>query len=312
MNARTLSTALTLLVTGTAAATAQQVPAMPAATIDSAQAVDRIQRIVEAMAAADSIEGRREAIMTRLREIGLDPQLEWFDPPPSARGAYRGANIIATIPGPGDSTILLGAHYDRVSSGRGVIDNAAGVATVLELAQAFARQPLRNYRVAVALWDLEERGLLGARAHVADSLTTPLPAVYLNFDIFGYGNAFWVGTKEADAPWPRAMSEAARRAGMPITVDSMYPPSDHIAFQGTRARSHAVSLLDTLDVTIILDAFRTSGMIRTDSTGQTPRVLRIIHSDNDTVDQLDAGAMARGVRVVEEAIRAFDAARRNR
>lgn len=91
MNARTLSTALTLLVTGTATATAQQAPAMPAATIDSAQAVDRIQRIVEAMAAADSIEGRREAIMSRLRGIGLDPQLEWFDPPPSARGAYRGA-----------------------------------------------------------------------------------------------------------------------------------------------------------------------------------------------------------------------------
>jgi aminopeptidase S len=281
---------------------AQQAPVTAGATIDTAQATVRIRRLVETIAAADSIEGRREAIITRLRALGLEPQLATFDPP-STRATRRGTNVIARVPGRASSTILLGAHYDRVARGRGVIDNAAGVAAVLELAEAFARQPLRRHVVEVALWDLEENGLLGSRSRVADSLRVPLPQIYVNFDIFGYGDAFWIGAVNRDAAFPRQIDAAARAAGAALTIDSLYPPSDHLNFRRTSTQSYAVSILSAEDVTKVLAMLRSGGA----PAGEPPPVMRIIHTDADTMDKLDAAAVARGLRVVEAAIRALDA-----
>jgi aminopeptidase S len=274
------------------------------ATIDTTAAVPRIRQLVERMAAADSIDGRRDAVLARLRALRLEPQLMTFDPPANSRARRQGTNVTARVPGGAGRTLLLGAHYDRVAKGRGVVDNAAGVATVLELAEAFARQPLAHYVVEVAFWDLEEAGLLGARARVADSLRTPLPPLYVNFDIFGYGDTFWVGALNADAPFPQRMAAAARAAAMPVTIDSFYPPSDHLRFRGTSTQSYAVSILGAEDVTKVLAEMRPGGSPPT----EPPPILRIIHTDADTMDKLDAAAVARGVRVVEAAIRAMDAA----
>lgn len=298
-----LSAAILMLIA--AVAHAQQAAASASATIDTAQAASRIQRLVEAMASADSIDGRREPIVARLRAMGLEAQLAEFEVAPDRRVPRNGTNVIARLPGRASQTILLGAHYDRVTSGRGVIDNAAGVAAVLELAEAFVRQPLTNHTVEIALWDLEERGLLGSRARVADSLRTPLPQIYINFDIFGYGDVFWLGSVDRDGAFPQRLEAAARSVGAPITVDSLYPPSDHLSFRRTSTQSYAVSILSAQDVSGVLGMLRSSAA----PAGEPPPIFRIIHTDGDTMDKLDAAAMARGLRVVEAAIRALDAGR---
>src|SRR5687767_14894697 len=77
---------------------AQQTPASTGATIDTAQATVRVRQLVETIAAADSIDGRRDAIVARLRAIGLEPRLATFDPP-GTRAARRGTNVIARVPG---------------------------------------------------------------------------------------------------------------------------------------------------------------------------------------------------------------------
>lgn len=295
-----LLSAATFLVI--AAVPEAQTPARGGATIDTTQAAPRVQRLVETMAAADSIDGRREAIIARIRTLGLEPQLVGFDLPTGAQAGRRGTNVIARIPGGTGPTILLGAHYDRVARGRGVIDNAAGVAAVLELAEALVRQPLPNHTVEIAFWDLEESGLLGSRARVADSLRTPLPQLYLNFDIFGYGNAFMVGAVNRDAAFPRQLQQIASATGTPVTVDTLYPPSDHLSFRPTSTESYAISILSDEDVTKVL------GMLRSGAppAGEPPPIFRILHSDADSMDKLDAAAVARGVRVVEAAIRTLD------
>lgn len=268
----------------------------------------RIQKQVQEIAVADNIVGRREAIVARIKAIGLDPELVWFDPPASARVDRRGANIVANIPGRTDEVILLGAHYDRVERGRGVIDNAGGVAAVLELAQVFALSPLAHYSIKIALFDLEEDGLLGSKAMVRDSLQSPLPAIFLNFDIFGYGNAFWLGSEDLGAPLPRAIEIAGRSAGLEVTVDSIYPSSDHVSFRRTSTRSFAISLLEREDVETLLGRFRTGNA----RLGETPKIFRIMHTEADTLDKLDAAAVARGVHAVEKALRAFDTDRARR
>lgn len=63
--------------------------------------------------------------------------------------------------------ILIGAHYDAVPGSPGADDNATGVAVLLELARAFAEQPI-SHPVRLVAFDLEEYGLLGSTAYAAD------------------------------------------------------------------------------------------------------------------------------------------------
>lgn len=276
--------------------------------IAGAQGIDHrtaeIQRQVEALATPSDIASRRAAIVERLERIGLAPKLVWFDPPVSPRVNRRGANITAEVPGSAADVLLMGAHYDHVGLAQGVIDNAAGVAAVLQLADAFARSPLANLRVRVALFDLEENGLLGSKAMVQDSARTPLPLKYLNFDVFGYGNAVWVGALDGAAPLPSALRDAAVEAGWEVYVDSLYPPSDHLSFRGTSTSSYSISIVDESDIHSVLEYFRTRGA----NTGATapPRIFQILHTDADTLDKLDAAAVARALESVERAIRRLD------
>ena len=50
-------------------------------------------------------------------------------------------NVVGELAGIGDSheIVLIGAHYDSVRGGPGANDNASGVAALLALAHAFAR-----------------------------------------------------------------------------------------------------------------------------------------------------------------------------
>lgn len=274
----------------------------PAPAQQVAEPVRRIRQQVEAISVAEAIAGRRDAIVGRLRALGLEPELVWFDPPAQSRVERRGANILATIPGGPGETILLGAHYDRVERGRGVIDNGAGVAAVLDLAERLRRRPLENHTVRIAFFDLEEHGLLGSRALVGDSANRRLPGMFLNFDIFGYGDAFWIGAEDASAALPQALLTAGRAAGLGVVIDSMYPSSDHLSFRSTSTRSFAITLLDRGDIETLLARLR----MRV-STGEV-RVFSIMHTDADTIDKLDPSAVARGVDAVERALRELDAA----
>lgn len=73
------------------------------------------------------------------------------------------SNVILDLPGTSqsDRPILIGAHYDAVVGTPGADDNASGVATLLELAQAFAAQPA-HHPVRLVAFDLEEPGRIGS------------------------------------------------------------------------------------------------------------------------------------------------------
>jgi hypothetical protein len=63
--------------------------------------------------------------------------------------------------------VIAGAHLDSYQAGNGAVDNAAGVAVVLEavrILKVLGVQPERTVRVC--LWSGEEQGFLGSRAYV--------------------------------------------------------------------------------------------------------------------------------------------------
>lgn len=109
-------------------------------------------------------------------------------------------NLLALLPGSDprlrEEIVLLGAHYDHVGYGNrmnsrgpigavhnGADDNASGTAALLELIDAFrtlAAPPKRS--VLFALWDGEEKGLLGS-THWVRSPTVPLERVKFAFNV---------------------------------------------------------------------------------------------------------------------------------
>jgi Zn-dependent M28 family amino/carboxypeptidase len=98
--------------------------------------------------------------------------------------ALKSRNVLAKLPGAKrpDESILYAAHWDAYGLGPadaqgatmrpGAIDDAVGVAAVIETARAFKAGPPPARTVLFAAWTAEERGLLGseyyAQAHEAD------------------------------------------------------------------------------------------------------------------------------------------------
>ena len=69
------------------------------------------------------------------------------------------ANVVATIPGAEEGTVVVGAHHDTkdIPGFVGANDGASGVAVVLELARVLAVEaPLDGPSVSIALFDAEE------------------------------------------------------------------------------------------------------------------------------------------------------------
>ena len=281
------------------AACASPVPRAPAAAAptqpDAAQAW---RSDVSAIAAAPDNAGRRAAIESALAASGIQVRRV-----PFAFEKHNGTNLLADIGGPGDAPLLLiGAHSDKVKVGDGATDNASGSAVVLALAQRFKQRPLQHHRVIAAFWDLEELGLIGAHAYIADGGAKP--AMYVNFDVFGWGDALWMMTLDPSDALASASNDAAQAAGIALSAGDKYPPTDHLAFHKAGWPAVSYSLVGSNEIPKILKAFAN------EKVDPPAKVMQVIHSDNDTMAQIDANEAARGVAAVEDALRRWDAASR--
>ena len=89
--------------------------------------------------------------------------------------------------------VVIGAHLDHLGKRENYIyngadDNGSGSAAVLELAQAFALNPVKPKRsILFALWTGEERNLIGANYYVnAPYFPLEKTTAYLNIDMIGW------------------------------------------------------------------------------------------------------------------------------
>ncbi|WP_158549196.1 M28 family metallopeptidase [Lysobacter silvisoli] len=292
---------LTAVAIAVALAACAQTPKLdpnpPAPRVDAAAQPAAAAWLADVVAMSDAADAqaRRDALQQRMRGLGL----QWQGVP-FASGEHQGVNLLADVSGDAAAPLLLlGAHSDKVEHGRGATDNASGCATVLALAERFRREPLRHHRVAIAFWDLEELGLLGAKAYVADGKTKP--ALYVNFDVFGWGDTLWMMAPDAAQPLVAATQSAADAAQLGLSAGDKYPPSDHLPFIKAGWPAVSYSLIGAPEIPLILDAYA----------GKKPKapakVMQVIHSDADTVGQIEPVAAARGVDAIEQALRAWDA-----
>ena len=257
----------------------------------------RLANEVSAISAGADTQARGAAIKKRLDALGIKYRIE-----PFMHADRQGENIVAELPPAAGATkqLMLGAHYDRVSEGQGSIDNASGSLAVLELLAALKNKPLKNYAVVAAFFDLEEIGLRGSANYIKAREGKPLPSVFINFDVFGYGDTLWAMTPDEKSSPATAVKTAATAAKFPLQIGAQYPPSDHLSFIRANVETLSFSLIDGKEIPAILKVFNR------EMPEPMPRVLTIIHSPNDTPDKIDGAAVARALPVVEQAIRLMD------
>ena len=115
--------------------------------------------------------------------------------------SFESGNVIGLLPGDSPETIVYSAHLDHLgicAPGardpicNGAIDNATGIAEVLEIARGFAALPKRERSVLFIAVTGEERGLLGSAWFVRHP-TVPRERMIANLNLDQLLPAYPVG-----------------------------------------------------------------------------------------------------------------------
>lgn len=136
-------------------------------------------------------------------------------------------NVIGRIPGRSRERVVLAAHHDVVSGAPGAIDDGGAIAALLVATRALSADP-PPCDVEVLIFDGEELGCLGAKAHLRDPAQREQLRAALAVELVGwkhdklvahtlpYGFA-WEAPGIAPAWLPHALSRAGRAAGSRVS-----------------------------------------------------------------------------------------------
>jgi len=206
-----------------------------------------VARQLFASAGLDLDEAYRAASRPGFKPVPLKARLSVDLNSSTTRKTSR--NVVGVLPGASraDEAVLYMAHWDHLGKHEGegdtiyngAVDNATGVAGILEIAEAFAQQEPRPERSVVFLAvTLEESGLLGSKYYVAHP-TFPLEKIagVINLDamsVAGRSRDFVVtgiGSSELeDILKPIAAMQGRRLEGEAAVQGGFYFRSDHFNF----------------------------------------------------------------------------------
>ena len=154
--------------------------------------------------------------------------------------AVTGVNVYGTFadPVPGGLSVLLTAHYDGVGDDPGqrlpaAVDNASGVAVVIEAARLLVPWLPAGVGLAVALLDGEEAGARGSAHHAP----TVAPGTQV-INVDGAGLLDGAASVEAGGPAHAllaALDQAGRATGVALRAGSMASDNRRYAAAGLAA-----------------------------------------------------------------------------
>ncbi|MBA2921157.1 M28 family peptidase [Sphingomonas sp. MAH-20] len=166
-------------------------------------------------------------------------------------------NVVGVLPGAdpklAPEVVILSAHLDHIGIAKprpndppakdrinnGALDNASGIATMLEVARAFASAPDRSRRTLVFLASTaEEKGLLGAE-YYAHNPTVPLASIVADVDLdmplllYPFTDVIAFGADHSTLG--KVVADAAKPMGIALSPDPMpeeniFVRSDHYRF----------------------------------------------------------------------------------
>jgi hypothetical protein len=125
-------------------------------------------------------------------------------------------NVICTLPGSSSETIVVGAHFDHVSDGEGVIDNWSGASLLPSLFQSLNFSPRKHTFIFVGFTG-EEEGLLGSAFYVGQLPKDQIARIeaMINLDTLALGpTKVWVS--QSDPRLVGALGQLAQMMKLPI------------------------------------------------------------------------------------------------
>jgi Peptidase family M28 len=248
-----------------AAAAAQEIEVKPVA-----------QSVIEERLHAFSTDNiKREAALKQLFEAaGCAGDALTEHPVPHVRAP----NVVCTHPGASAATIAVGAHFDMVDVGTGVVDNWSGASLLPSLFQALG---VSRHAFWFVGFTGEEKGLLGSKQLVREIDRSKIVAM-VNMDTLGLGETK-VWTSHADPTLVRWLGATANMMKIPVetvNVDKV-GSSDSEPFRERKIPAITIHSL-------------------------TQPTLRILHSPNDTIKQIDFDAYYRTYQLVLGYLRVLD------
>ena len=135
------------------------------------------------------------------------------------KGHKKTPNVICTLPGDSQDTIIVGAHFDHVDRGAGVVDNWSGASLLPSMYQAVAAQPKRTHTYLFIGFAAEELGEVGSREYVKAATPQDLShtkAVVI-MDTLGIGpTEVWASRSNKDLV--NALARIAATTKLPISA----------------------------------------------------------------------------------------------
>jgi Zn-dependent M28 family amino/carboxypeptidase len=126
-------------------------------------------------------------------------------------------NVMCLLPGSSDRVIIVGAHFDHVSEGDGVVDNWSGASLLPSLYEAVKIEPRKHTYIFIGFTD-EERGEVGSRFYVRGMTREQVAATdaMVNIDTLGLAPAE-VWASHSDQRLTAALAYIAKQLNVPIT-----------------------------------------------------------------------------------------------
>jgi len=126
-------------------------------------------------------------------------------------------NVICLLPGKSENVIVVGAHFDHVSLGDGVVDNWSGASLLPSLYETIKNEARRHTYVFIGFTD-EERGEVGSRFYVQHMTKEQVAQTdaMVNMDSLGLATTE-VWASHSDKKLTSAMAYVAGRLNLPVT-----------------------------------------------------------------------------------------------
>ncbi len=127
-------------------------------------------------------------------------------------------NVVCRMPGAHDSVIVVGAHYDKVGIGQGVVDNWSGAALLVSLYESLQAEPRRHVFLFVGFSD-EEKGLVGSEDFVKQLSPWQRSRIraMINLDSLGLSpTKVWLS--RADKGLEQALNNVAHSMKLPLAA----------------------------------------------------------------------------------------------
>ena len=125
-------------------------------------------------------------------------------------------NVLCVLPGTTAETIVVGAHFDHVDAGDGIIDNWSGASLLPSLLQSLSTAKHRHTFIFVGFTG-EEAGLVGSAfyvKHLSPEEVSTIEAM-INLDTLGLGpTKVWIG--QSDPRLVSGLTYLSRTMDLPL------------------------------------------------------------------------------------------------